>query len=115
MSKVLKYRIIRYIPDTIAGEFVNVGIVISDGINHHKFIKPTERAKNFGNPNLFDNVIQDLIEMELDDKQMDDSGGVIRFTKPTPFIGELEDARDKLLEYYIKGVGCVKATKELYK
>lgn len=102
MSKVLKYRIIRYIPDTIAGEFVNIGVVIHDGMSYHKFIKPTERAKNFGSPNLFDNIIQDLIEMELDDKQMDDSDGVIRFTKAMPFIGELEEVRDKLLGYYIK-------------
>lgn len=101
MSKIM-YRIIRYIPDTIAGEFVNIGIVLYDGESYHKFIKPTERARNFGNPYLFDNVVRDLIEMELDDRYMDMSSGIIKFTKPMPIIKSLEEARDILLKYYVK-------------
>lgn len=98
---MLHYHVIRYVPDTIAGEFVNVGLILYDGTTYHKFIKPTERAKNFGSPEVWASVLEELNTLEFDERMVK-GRGLIQFTVGLPILSEFDKARDRLLELFIK-------------
>lgn len=99
---MIKYSIIKYVPDPIAGEFVNVGLILIDNGQTFKYIKDSRRAIHFATKELWETVYEFLTAMEVNEKVMKESKGVIQFTPLLPTILSFDTARDHLMKLFIK-------------
>ena len=100
-----KYIVVRYVPDPIAEEFVNIGVIVFDGERTLcKFLDSWERVENF-NSNDIQNI-KDFVERinlavkegKWINKEKKAHINIIQFSEPR---GSLEDGED-LLEDCVK-------------
>jgi hypothetical protein len=108
MSAPTSFSVIRYTPDNVACEYINIGIAAqSKGPVVIRMSNDLLRARAFDHSGLLDSALQFIADLPLTGRSLEDMhetiGGIVSFTLPMPSLATSpDDAIDSLWPHFIK-------------